>query len=243
MKVIPARFSKKVQGVLASTCQILRVRSHTDDGDRQLLDFETFSSVLGAPEETGIPKKYVVAKNYYDMCRDEIIREDEITFKRLNIMLIFQGFLFTALALSSGRAQQCFNSTEAGVVCQTDGFFVGLALLLCFSGFSVAFFGFHGIDASRRSVMFARNQWVMFNRINGNFYPNVFPQLFKRSNRLTWEKPGKRLDRHELLNLESFTDYSHAKEYRDEGWDFALSMPIFLMLAWGLMALVVMAFL
>jgi hypothetical protein len=221
----------------------LRVTENASDDDRILVPLDEYFSFI-SDEKDRSDAIHEAKIRYYEFARDEINREDQISFSRLNIALLSQGFVGSVLAWLA--AEKLFSG------------FQGLFLLFAISvfGLILAYFSFHGVDSARRSLLFAKDQWVFFNRVNGSIYPSIVPQLSKRSNRHSYDcvKPNtygpdleaeaasgsetsRQLDRKELLDGE-FYQFSHKRRpYRDEGWDFALSFPVLMIVVWSVLAL------
>ena len=243
----------------------LRNEEGQTDHDRDMQSIGDFltSENLSRTEKDKTEEEIVY--QYYEYARQEIDREDEITYRRLSLTLVFQGFLFTALALVSSRARQCFPIQKMPngpleIECETVMPFLVLSFFLSFSGFVISVFAFHGIDASRRSLLWAKDQWVRFNRLNGYHYPHVLPQLTKRANRHSYDHVGeavlqvesangsplflKQLSEQELIDGSYFKKRRGGFLHKDEGWDFSLSIPALLIVMWlifGLSFLYLMA--
>jgi hypothetical protein len=237
------RFYSSVSRKMDHLVAILRVHEHSSDNDRVLVPLEEYFSYISDVNDR--QKAILEAKkDYYQAARNEIDREDQISFARLNITLLSQGFVGSILAWLAGQA--LFADWTGSL----------LLFSLSVFGFLLAYFSFHGVDSARRSLLFAKDQWVAFNRINGPIYPSLLPQLSKRSNRHSFDcvksyldddsvtgviaaAPAitKQLTRDDLLT-EGFYRFSSARRpYRDEGWDFALSFPVLMIVFWAMLAI------
>ncbi|WP_174539350.1 hypothetical protein [Fertoeibacter niger] len=214
-----------------SIMHALRQQDESHDHDRILtpLSKHIVSKII---LEKDPAKRYDFIKNYYDYARKEIEREDDITYKRLNLTLIFQGFIITSFALMVNELMK----TPADL--DYLNFFARLSFICAISilGASLAFFSFRSVESSRRSLLWAKDQWVIFNRINDMPYPSLFPQLTKRSNWHSYEPTHdgerKQLTDAELEGDSYFSKGAQWRSYKDEGWDFALAIPSPLILFW-----------
>lgn len=110
---------------------------------------------------------------YYDYLRKEIEREDKITYERTVTTLSLQGFLITAIALMTGGSGSNPSPSLDRII---------IMVLISISGIALSFFSLKGITAARKSLYWAKREWVIFNRKNGYIYPNLLPQVTRRSN-------------------------------------------------------------
>lgn len=151
-------------------------------------------------------KDYV--KQYYMYARDEIKREDEITFQRSMLTLGFQGFLVTSSAIMIGGSQK-IDSYPAGKI--------ALLVIIGLAGLLLSWISYYGIRASRNSQYHAKDEWVTFNRANGLVYPKYLPQITKNSDETRQEREAKRSMRGKL----------------DFGSVYAQAIPSIMALFWG----------
>ena len=213
----------------------LRFEEGKNDRDRTMLPVKEFFEKFEGSKSADLTDEDRIIR-YYEYARSEINREDDISFKRLNLTLILQGFLFTALAIVLAEAKDCHISSDDTVVCRDFIFYYFVSLTIVISGWMISYFSFRGIDASRRSLLWAKDEWIRFNRLNGNFYPSMLPQLTKRSNRHSFDhlatdaKLG--LTNVELRQGHYFKNGKQRLLYKDEGWDFSLSIPVLLLVFW-----------
>lgn len=110
---------------------------------------------------------------YYDYARKEIEREDKITYERTVTTLSLQGFLVTAISLMIGSTNPISSSGMDKLL---------LLLLISFSGIFLSVSSLYGVGSSRKSLYWAKDEWVEFNRRNGYIYPRILPQITRRSN-------------------------------------------------------------
>jgi len=158
------------------------------------------------------------AVRYYEFARKEIDREDQITFSRLNITLALQAFLIgaTAFVFSAIVTAAPPNLSKLSDLFEQSRIRFGLVIaglcietILAFAGYRIAKSSLRGILASRKSLAFAKDQWISFNALNGPIYPHLVPQLTKYA-----------------------TLRDDKRHLTDQGTNFAIAVPSSLVLLW-----------
>lgn len=225
-------FPRFTKWLLAGLIDRLRRSGGAGNGDRQI-------------KPLAAKGKYEKAKYYYESVRREIDRENDLTFKRLNAFLVSQWFLVASLA-----------GVIAAAIGSIDGVTVPLPTLVLVSlfvamisilGIFLSFLSYRGIESACKSLQFAKDQWVAFNRINGGLdggklYPSEFPQPTKRANVHSWdgstsEDGERRLEIDELISGKFYDRISHNRRFwgsTDEGYEFAIAAPLLMYRFWQL---------
>lgn len=125
----------------------------------------------------------------YNYLRDEIKREDEITYQRLIVALTFQGFLITATTLLLSNQWTFDSAAMKG----PDGFYDELHSIRIYvlygiglAGVAVGLGTVAGIHAARNSIK-ATLRWWQTEIMASNKNPSMIPPAFeKRHDRMNW---------------------------------------------------------
>lgn len=113
---------------------------------------------------------------YYEFCRKEIEREDNITHQRLTTSLTFQGFLVASMAVIFSRILP-----QSGSVNLDSLNIITIPVLIAIGiiGLVIAWYSYKGVEASRVSLDSAREEWRAKNDQWG-VHPDFAPQMTGR---------------------------------------------------------------
>jgi len=175
---------------------------------------------------------------YYENFRKEVDRENDLTLKRLNSVLSFQAFLL----LTVTGLITIIVPEFGGMSCLMRSISLLPSTFLSFLATVISLYGFKGIESSRKSLTFAKDQWVAFNRINGMAYPRRLPQPTKRANDHSFDllsSNGHTLSKEELMKGDFYKlKKDLEKIQRDSGYDLALAIPGVMFVFWLLTSLI-----
>ena len=121
----------------------------------------------------------------YEFLRDEIKREDGITFQRLSSALAFQAILMAAMALmvASGLPTATTTTTDdaARLIAQYNSLRVWLLFLIGGAGLAVGIGSLIGVHASVRSLRTIKETWEKLIEDESITLDPLWPQAYGKN--------------------------------------------------------------